>query len=125
MVSGCVGFLGVFAVTLGPCQSSMAAFVRKVSRIFQVVSSPCCGAASPVAGILHGGLTSCAAAQLSLILVAAIAPTAVHRTHRVPQSVFGDRTSKGAAAYARRPEVHPAVHARVGHLVDGAREADE
>jgi hypothetical protein len=36
MVSGCVGFLGVFALTFGPCPVWTARFVRKVSRIFQV-----------------------------------------------------------------------------------------
>ena len=41
MVSGCVGFVGVFALTVGPSRSLKARFVRKVSRIFQVVSLPC------------------------------------------------------------------------------------
>jgi hypothetical protein len=36
MVSGCVGFLRDFALTLGPSRSQTALFVRKVSRIFQV-----------------------------------------------------------------------------------------
>ena len=40
MVSGCVGFIGVFALTFGLPRSLTARFVRKVSRIFQVVSSP-------------------------------------------------------------------------------------
>jgi hypothetical protein len=38
MVSGCVGFIGVFAPTFGLSPVGMAAFVRKVSRIFQVVT---------------------------------------------------------------------------------------
>ena len=36
MVSGCVGFVGVFALTFGPSLVGMVAFVRKVSTIFQV-----------------------------------------------------------------------------------------
>ena len=36
MVSGCIGFVGVFALTFGPSLVGMVAFVRKVSRIFQV-----------------------------------------------------------------------------------------
>ena len=36
MVSGCVGFVGVFGLTLGLFLVRTAAFVRKVSRIFQV-----------------------------------------------------------------------------------------
>lgn len=36
MVSGCVGFVGLFAPTFGPRRSLKAGFVRKVSRIFQV-----------------------------------------------------------------------------------------
>ena len=36
MVSGCVGFIGVFARTFGSFPVRTAAFVRKVSRIFQV-----------------------------------------------------------------------------------------
>lgn len=36
MVSGCVGFLGVFALTFRPWRSLWAGFVCKVSRIFQV-----------------------------------------------------------------------------------------
>jgi hypothetical protein len=45
MVSGCVGFIGVFARTFGPSGSLTARFVRRVSRIFQVVSLPFDGAA--------------------------------------------------------------------------------
>lgn len=36
MVSGCVGFVEVFALTFRPSRSPAARFVRKVSRIFQV-----------------------------------------------------------------------------------------
>ena len=36
MVSGCVGFVGVFALTFGSWRSLWAGFVRKVSRFFQV-----------------------------------------------------------------------------------------
>ena len=44
MVSGCVGFLGVFALTFGPSLVARGPFVRKVSRIFQVVNGPGGGA---------------------------------------------------------------------------------
>jgi hypothetical protein len=44
MVSGCVGFVGVFALTFGLRWSLTARFVRKVSRFFQVVSLPSGGA---------------------------------------------------------------------------------
>jgi hypothetical protein len=40
MVSGCVGFIGVFARTLGASRSEQALFVRKVSIFFQVVQTP-------------------------------------------------------------------------------------
>jgi len=36
MVSGCIGFVGVFAPTFGLPRSLTVRFVRKVSRIFQV-----------------------------------------------------------------------------------------
>jgi hypothetical protein len=36
MVSGCVGFVGYFALTFGPSLGGTVRFVRKVSRIFQV-----------------------------------------------------------------------------------------
>lgn len=36
MVSGCVGFVGLFAPTFGPWWSLQAGFVCNVSRIFQV-----------------------------------------------------------------------------------------
>ena len=39
MVSGCVGFVRVFALTFGLCPPHTARFVRKVSRIFQVVGT--------------------------------------------------------------------------------------
>lgn len=44
MVSGCVGFVGVFALTFGPSPVGMARIVRKVSRIFQAgaVSTATC-----------------------------------------------------------------------------------
>ena len=35
-MSGCVGFIGVFAPTFGRCLPEAARFVRNVSRIFQV-----------------------------------------------------------------------------------------
>ena len=41
MVSGCVGFVGVFARTFGPSRSGTGRFVRKVSSFFQVVAGPC------------------------------------------------------------------------------------
>ena len=37
MVSGCVGFVGVFALTFGLPWSLTARFVRKVSSFFQVL----------------------------------------------------------------------------------------
>jgi hypothetical protein len=40
MVSGCVGFLRKFALTLGPSLPETVPFVRKVSRIFQVPPAP-------------------------------------------------------------------------------------
>jgi hypothetical protein len=40
MVSGCVGVIGVFALTLGLRTAGRVGFVRKVSRIFQVASRP-------------------------------------------------------------------------------------
>ena len=49
MASGCVGFLRDFALTFGSSWSSTARFVRKVSRIFQLVNGAGGGAASPVA----------------------------------------------------------------------------
>ena len=61
-----------------------------------------------------------AARLLLLIVVASVVPTAAQRTHRAPQNVSGNRAPKSVAAYARRPEVHPAVHARVGQLLDDA-----
>ena len=39
MVSGCVGFVGDFALTFGSSWSSTARFVRKVSSFFQVYST--------------------------------------------------------------------------------------
>jgi hypothetical protein len=44
MVSGCVGFLRDFALTFGPSPTRTVRFVRKVSRIFQVVdpTRACC-----------------------------------------------------------------------------------
>ena len=47
--SGCVGFLGVFALTFGLCRSSPARFVRKVSRILQVSGLTPRGAGSETA----------------------------------------------------------------------------
>ena len=38
MVSGCVGFVGVFALTFGLWRSLWAGFVRRVSSFFQVVA---------------------------------------------------------------------------------------
>jgi hypothetical protein len=38
MVSGCVGFVRDLDLTFGPSPVGMAAFGRKVSRIFQVVT---------------------------------------------------------------------------------------
>ena len=52
MVSGCVGFIGVFARTLGPSRSKKARFVRKVSTFFQVVNWPGGDAVSHVAARL-------------------------------------------------------------------------
>jgi hypothetical protein len=40
MVSGCVGFVRVFARTFGSFLVRTAAYVRKVSRIFQVLTLP-------------------------------------------------------------------------------------
>jgi hypothetical protein len=40
MVSGCVGFVGVFALTFGSFLVRTIPFVRKVSRIFQVGTFP-------------------------------------------------------------------------------------
>jgi hypothetical protein len=39
MVSGCVGFLGIFAPLVRPARSLTARFVRKVSSFFQVVAT--------------------------------------------------------------------------------------
>jgi hypothetical protein len=39
MVSGCVGFLRDFALAFGSSPVGTASFVRKVSRIFQVVGT--------------------------------------------------------------------------------------
>ena len=39
MVSGCVGFARVFAVTFGRCPPCTARFVRKVSSFFQVLET--------------------------------------------------------------------------------------
>ena len=52
MVSGCVGFDGVFALTFGSSLLGTARFVRKVSRIFQVVNWPGGDAVSRVAARL-------------------------------------------------------------------------
>jgi len=40
MASGCVGFFGLFARTVGRSRVEKAAFVRKVSSFFQVVARP-------------------------------------------------------------------------------------